>query len=76
VIWDGGAGLVQTPFKLNGYALPVAGTGAHDVLYRILPVEPAFLRKGENRITLLSDTEHHGIEILLPGPCLIISRKS
>ncbi len=26
----------------------------------------------DNQISLLSDTEHHGIEILLPGPCLML----
>jgi hypothetical protein len=35
------------------------------------------LRKGPNRIELLSDTEPHGIEVLLPGPAIVVrSRKT
>ena len=75
VIWDGGAGTVNNPFTINGHPLPVAGSGDHDVLYRRILVKPNLLRQGANEILLLSDTEHHGIEILLPGPCLVVRRK-
>jgi hypothetical protein len=76
VVWDGGAGDVDEYFKLNGTFIPVAGNGAHDTIYRVTPIDPALLRESENRIELLSDTEHHGIEVLLPGPALMIrSRK-
>jgi len=33
------------------------------------------LKPGKNEITLLCDTEHHGIEILLPGPVIIVRYK-
>ncbi len=72
IIWDGGAGTIKKPFTLNGHALPVAGSGAHDVLYRRIPIQPGQLQEGVNTMSLLSDTEHHGIEILLPGPCLVL----
>lgn len=72
VIWDGGRGNVENPFKLNGHDIPVAGNGRHDVIYRKIDVLPEILRKGTNEIELLSDTEHHGIEVLLPGPALMI----
>ncbi len=72
VVWDGGAGTIKDYFTLNGHPLKIAGDGKHDVIYSRLPVEPALLRKGENRIELLSDTEHHGIEVLLPGPALVV----
>lgn len=75
VIWDGGKGSTKEPFTLNGHALPVAGAGRHDVLYRVVPVEAKILKKGPNEIRLLSDTEHHGIEVLLPGPALIVRTK-
>lgn len=75
VIWDGGAGSMENPFTINGYPLTIAGSGAHDVLYRVMPISPQQLKKGENEIILCSDTEHHGIEILLPGPCLVIRTK-
>jgi len=28
--------------------------------------------RANNTLVLLSDTEHHGIEVLLPGPCLLL----
>jgi hypothetical protein len=72
VIWDGGRGEVEAPFNLNGHSLPVAGDGNHDVLYRQIELDPNLLRRGENEIRLLSDTEHHGIEVLRPGPALMV----
>jgi uncharacterized repeat protein (TIGR03806 family) len=75
VVWDGGAGGVTEYFTLNGKFLPVADQGRHDVLYRRLRIEPSLLRRGKNSIELLSDTEHHGIEVLLPGPALVIRKK-
>ncbi|HBY63006.1 MAG TPA: hypothetical protein DEH78_24560 [Solibacterales bacterium] len=71
VVWDGGRGNTKDHFKLNGRPLEVAGRGRHDVLYRVLPLAPIWLRQGANQIELLSDTEHHGIEILLPGPAIV-----
>lgn len=72
VVWDGGAGTVKDYFTLNGQPLAVAGAGRHDVIYSRVPLDPKLLKKGTNRIELLSDTEHHGIEILLPGPALLV----
>ena len=75
VVWDGGAGQVKDYFTLNGHPLPVAGEGKHDVIYSALKLDPSLLKKGTNKIVLLSDTEHHGIEVLLPGPALMIRSK-
>jgi hypothetical protein len=72
VTWDGGRGEVEDYFTLNGHFLPVAGQGDHDVLYTVLPVPREVLRQGSNEIKLLSDTHHHGIEILRPGPVLVL----
>ena len=72
VIWDGGKGATPEPFTLNGRALAVAGGGRHDVLYRIVPVDPRLLRRGANEVRVLSDTKHHGIEVVLPGPALMV----
>ena len=72
VIWDGGRGSTEHPFTLNGHPLPVVGEGRHDVLYRVVPVDASILRRGPNHIVVLSDTDHHGIEVLLPGPALAI----
>jgi hypothetical protein len=74
VLWDGGCGNVDSPFILNGHPLSVAGEGRHDVIYRKVALDPKLLRT-RNEISLLSDTEHHGIEILSPGPMLVIRSK-
>lgn len=72
VSWTGGAGTVKNYFTVNDQFIPVAEGSAHEVNYSVHTVEPHWLRKGNNRIRLLSDTDHHGIEILLPGPALVI----
>jgi len=72
VVWDGGRGNVREYFTFNGHALEVAGNGRHDVIYTRLPVPTGLIRQGRNEIVLLSDTDHHGIEILEPGPALVI----
>jgi hypothetical protein len=41
----------------------------------VVPLDPSILRREPNRIELLSDTEHHGIEILLPGPALVVRNR-
>jgi hypothetical protein len=71
-IWDGGEGKVKEPFKINGHPYPITSRRAvHDVVFTVAKVNPEHLKSGKNQITLLSDTEHHGIEVLLPGPVLI-----
>lgn len=73
LIWDGGEGQIKDHFKFNGKPLPLAsGKHAHDVIYRIFEIDPSLIKAGENTIELRSDTEHHGIEVLLPGPELVI----
>jgi hypothetical protein len=72
-IWDGGEGKVKEPFKINGHPYPITSRRAvHDVVFTIADVKTKHLKPGKNQITLLSDTEHHGIEVLLPGPVLIV----
>jgi hypothetical protein len=76
VVWDGGAGTVNDYFTFNGKAFPVAGTGKHDVIYSRSKLDPRLLERGTNRIELRSDTEHHGIEVLMPGPALMVRRRA
>ncbi len=72
-IWDGGEGDVDHPFLLNNYPYTItSGQAIHDLVFTEIAVDPRHLRTGENKFTLCSDTEHHGIEILLPGPCIKI----
>jgi hypothetical protein len=72
VSWAGGAGTVKEYFKLNGVHYPVAEGSRHDLIYSRMPVDPKTLKRGLNRIELLSDTEHHGIEVIYPGPALVV----
>lgn len=70
--WNGGAGTVTEPVRLNGHPLQLLSSGApHDLEGYEIDLEPSLLREGENRFTLLSDTEHHGIELLYPGPVIL-----
>lgn len=72
VAWTGGAGTVREYFKLNGVHYPVSEGNRHELVYSRLPVDPKELKRGLNRIELLSDTELHGIEIIYPGPGLVV----
>ena len=63
-------------FTVNGRPVPVAGAGNHDVLYSRRELDPRLLERGTNRIKLRSDTEHHGIEVLMPGPALMVRRRT
>jgi hypothetical protein len=72
VVWDGGKGSINNCFKFNGYPVDVAGDGRHDTIYTVAPLAPSMLRRGVNEIVLLSDTDHHGIEVLEPGPAVAV----
>jgi hypothetical protein len=74
VSWTGGAGTVKEYFTLHGVHYPVAEGTAHEPQYSALPVDPRTLVEN-NEVSLLSDTEHHGIEIVLPGPALMVRRQ-
>ena len=74
VVWDGGAGTVKDYFTVNRHAIPVADAGKHDVIYSKRELDPGLLRRGDNRIEIRSDTEHHGIEVLMPGPAIMLRR--
>lgn len=75
-IWDGGEGEVKEPFKLNNKPYTITtGKAVHDLVYTINNVDTKTLKQGLNEIQLLSDTEHHGIEVCWPGPALIVRFK-
>lgn len=74
-IWDGGVDRIARPFALNGRPLEIASAGRHDVVQIDLPLGAGALRRGRNVLELVSDTEHHGIEVLLPGPELLLKLK-
>ena len=70
--FTGGAGEVKDYFKLNGRHYAIAEGHDHHMHYTVFPVEPRLLRQGDNTMELRSDTEHHGIELLTPGPALVV----
>lgn len=72
-IWDGGEGTVKEPFQINGHPYAItSGRANHDVVHTDVEVDPAHLKPGANTLTLFSDTDHHGVEVLLSGPCLVV----
>ena len=75
-LWDGGSGTTANPVTLNGVPLPVAGEGNHDTLLRSVPLDPTILKRGRNVLRVRADTTHHGLEILAPGPALIVRRRA
>jgi hypothetical protein len=75
-IWDGGEGEVKEPFKMNGVPYKItSGKAVHDLVYTINKVDAGTLKHGLNEIQLFSDTEHHGIEVIWPGPAIIVRFK-
>jgi hypothetical protein len=57
----------------NGHPyLITSGRASHDLVFTNVEVNVKHLESGANTLALLSDTEHHGIEVLLPGPCLLL----
>jgi hypothetical protein len=74
--WDGGAGTIKDPFTINGYPYTIiSGKAVHDVIFTVIDLKLHHLKPGENTIRLYSDTHHHGIEILGPGPCFVLKYK-
>lgn len=75
-IWDGGEGDVAEPFKLNGVGYPVTSKKSdHKPHLTKHKVETSNLKLGENTVELYSDTKHHGIEMMIPFPALIVRLK-
>jgi len=72
VTWTGGPGNVKDYFTLNGRHFPVAEGQDHHTHYTVFSVEPALLHRGDNAIEVRSDTMEHGIEVLKPGPALVV----
>jgi hypothetical protein len=72
ITWTGGSGGIQDYFKLNGHHFPVAEGSNHVIQHNRLAVPLSLLKPGANTMELVSDTEHHGIEIIYPGPALMV----
>ncbi|MFN7926388.1 MAG: hypothetical protein U0Y68_00295 [Blastocatellia bacterium] len=75
VFRDTSAGKKKDSLTINGVPLALAEKGEEGVLYRQISLDPKVLQRGLNRIELISDAEQHGLEVLLPGPALVIRSK-
>jgi len=59
------------PFQLNGH--PHLNNGKnHHYDYDLLPIPIAELKTGDNLFTIHSETEHHMLEVLWPGPAITV----
>jgi hypothetical protein len=61
----------HAPYRLNDFARLHEGKN-HHYHYHVHVIDPAILRPGENSFEVYSETEHHMLEVLWPGPALII----
>ena len=59
------------PLKLNGWSRDLDGVN-HHFDYNVHPVPVGVLKNGANVFSVSSDTEHHGVEVLWPGPALAV----
>ncbi|MEM7164110.1 MAG: LamG-like jellyroll fold domain-containing protein [Planctomycetota bacterium] len=57
--------------RINDWDVPEFGRD-HVFSYDVVPIDVTALRNGTNMITLGSNSSHHGIEILWPGPAILV----
>jgi len=58
--------------KVNGWRVPVTYGANHYYSLDVVDVPPSVLVNGTNTVTFDSQSTHHGIEILWPGPMLLV----
>ena len=64
-------GTVSHPLLVNGYGFKTFGKNHNFALSNVsIPVEN--LKEGQNFVSYSSNTTHHGIEILWPGPAIMV----
>jgi hypothetical protein len=61
----------HAPFRLNDYERPHEGNN-HHYDYDIHLIPPAVLKPGVNTFTIFSETKHHMLEVLWPGPAITL----
>jgi len=75
--WNGIDGQIEpgdTSFRsVNSWITPVFG-GNHFYSYDIIDVPPAELFEGTNTFSVQATTIHHGIEVMWPGPAMLVRR--
>lgn len=57
--------------RVNGTAIGDYGED-HLYSYDVLPISPSLLTNGSNVISFLSESSHHGVDILWPGPAVLV----
>lgn len=57
--------------KINNWEAPEYGED-HFFSYDAVPIDVSALRNGSNSITLGSESSHHGVEVLWPGPAVLV----
>jgi hypothetical protein len=65
--WDGH----HEPLDLNGYRFAIGGKN-HHYDFDLKPIPTSVLRPGANELLISSKTEHHMLEVLWPGPALLV----
>ncbi len=73
VLWNGGSG--KNTLTINGNPIDLAAESKGEVHLRRIVIDPKILKRAANEIELTSDAEDYGLEILLPGPALMIRSK-
>jgi flagellar hook assembly protein FlgD len=69
--WNGNENGESFYTRVNGYTIPKYGID-HFYSLDMLNIPISSLRTGDNTITFHSETVHHGIEIMWPGPAIIV----
>jgi hypothetical protein len=69
--WNGRESGASYYTRVNDYYLPPYGMD-HFYSYDLVPMPATELNVGNNTITFQSSTTHHGIEILWPGPAVVV----
>lgn len=58
-------------WRFCGYESTFAA-GNHNFAYTIRPIPLTYLKAGKHVVSIKADTEHHGVEVCLPGPGLLV----
>lgn len=74
--WNAGddyasGGTIDKPLQVNGHSYPCYGKN-HFFALSGIQLAAANLKSGLNKTAYSSDTEHHGIEVLWPGPSIVV----
>ena len=75
VSWNDGIETGKNSFTINGHPIEISDQSKGEVLFSRIAIDPKILKRGANQLELSTETEGRGLEILLPGPALMIRSK-